>query len=72
MDSVSFTLASLNPLHTELKKAFMNQVNGIGFSMVEVLSMCPVGWKVSPQESQEFIENQMIDYFPLAKFKDIE
>ena len=50
----------------------MNQINGGGFSMVEVLSMCPVGWKVSPAQAQKFIEEQMIDYFPLGKFKDIE
>lgn len=55
-----------------LKKAFLNQINGVGFSMVEVLSMCPVGWKTTPQQAQSFIEEQMIDYFPLGKFKDIE
>ena len=55
-----------------LKKAFLNQINGVGFSLVEILSMCPVGWKVSPARAQEFIEEQMIDYFTLGKFKDIE
>ena len=57
---------------TALKKAFLNQVNGVGFSLVEVLSMCPVGWKMSPQESVAFVEEQMIDYFPLGKLKDLE
>ena len=54
-----------------LKKAFLNQINNVGFSMVEVLSMCPVSWKLSPQQAQVFIEEQMMDYFPLGKFKDI-
>lgn len=55
-----------------IKKAFLNQINGVGFSMVEVLSMCPVGWKVPPAQSRLFVEEQMIDYFPLGEFKDVE
>jgi 2-oxoglutarate/2-oxoacid ferredoxin oxidoreductase subunit beta len=47
-------------------------MNGIGFSMVEILSMCPVGWKVSPTEAVQFIEEQMLNYFPLGVYKNVE
>jgi 2-oxoglutarate/2-oxoacid ferredoxin oxidoreductase subunit beta len=62
----------INKTKAAIKKAFLNQINGIGFSMVEVLSMCPVGWKMSPEQAQEYIQTQMIDYFPLGVFKDLE
>ena len=55
-----------------IKKVFLNQLNNVGFSMVEILSMCPVGWRVSPKQAQEFIEERMMSYFPLKVFKDID
>lgn len=66
------TLRNINKTKAAIKKAFLNQINGIGFSMVEVLSMCPVGWKLSPQQSLEYIDTMMTDYFELGKFKDLE
>lgn len=54
-----------------IKKAFTNQVNGIGFSIVEVLSMCPTYMGFSPQESVGWIDNAMVKEFPLKVFKDI-
>lgn len=66
------TIRNINKTKAAIKKAFLNQINGIGFSLVEVLSMCPVGWKCSPHDATEYIENQMTDYFPLGKFKDLE
>ena len=53
-----------------VKKAFQNQIDGKGFSLVEILSMCPTDWKVSPKEAVEFVTNQMQDVFPLGVFKD--
>ena len=55
-----------------IKKVFLNQLNNVGFSMVEILSMCPVGWRLSPQQAQAFIEERMISYFPLKVFKDTD
>lgn len=62
----------INKTKAAIKKAFLNQVNGVGFSMVEILSMCPVGWKLSSKDSLDFIKEHMMDYFPLGKFKDVE
>ena len=53
-----------------IKKAFENQINKKGFSIVEMLSMCPVGWKVTPQKATELVDNAMIPEFPLGVFKE--
>lgn len=66
------SIRNINKTKAAIKKAFLNQINGIGFSLVEVLSMCPVGWKMSPTQSLDYIKTQMMDYFPLGKFKDLE
>jgi len=51
-------------------KAFKNQVNGKGFSIVEILSACNIGWGMSPVDSIKFIKDKMIPYYPLGVFKD--
>lgn len=53
-----------------IKKAFENQVNGLGFSLVEVLSICPTNWGLSPQESFNWLRENMIPYYPLGVKKD--
>jgi 2-oxoglutarate ferredoxin oxidoreductase subunit beta len=53
-----------------IKKAFQNQIDGKGFSLVEVLSMCPTDWKLSPVQSIEFVNDDMKKVFPLGVFKD--
>jgi Pyruvate/2-oxoacid:ferredoxin oxidoreductase gamma subunit len=53
-----------------IRKALKNQVEGRGFSLVEVLTACPSGWKVSPTEAIHWVEKNMIPIFPLQVFKD--
>jgi 2-oxoglutarate ferredoxin oxidoreductase subunit beta len=53
-----------------LKKAFRNQMEGVGFSMVEVLSPCPTYWRKTPSECRQFIEQTMTKTFPLGVVKD--
>jgi len=53
-----------------IKNAIKNQAGGNGFSLVEILSMCPTGWKMSPRDAVEFIDKKMLKYFPLGKIKD--
>ena len=53
-----------------IKKAFENQVKGVGFSMVEVLSQCPTNWGVDPLKSLEFVRTKMMTQYPLGVFKD--
>ncbi|MHB8985479.1 MAG: thiamine pyrophosphate-dependent enzyme [Eubacteriales bacterium] len=52
-----------------VKKAFEVQVNGQGFSLVEILSTCPTNWGLSPKESMKWVEEKMIPYYPLGEFK---
>lgn len=52
-----------------LRLAFETQVKGLGFSMVELLSSCPTNWGLSPQESLEWIEEQMIPVYPIGDYK---
>lgn len=53
-----------------IKKAFENQVKGVGFSLVEVLSQCPTNWGVDPLKSLEFVRTKMMAQYPLGVFKD--
>ncbi len=53
-----------------LKKALMYQIEGTGFSLIEVLSACPTYWRKTPQDCSDFIENVMSATFPLRVFKD--
>ena len=53
-----------------IKKAFQNQVDGKGFSLVEVVSTCPTNWGMTPQKALEWVEEKMIPYYPLGVYKD--
>ncbi len=53
-----------------VRRALQNQIDNRGFSFVEVLSACPSGWKVSPQEAIHWVEKYMIPVFPLKVFRD--
>lgn len=53
-----------------VRKAIENQVRGLGFSLVEVLSTCPTIWKMSPVESQHWVHDVMEKTFPLGVIRD--
>jgi|TARA_B100001971_G_C18179782_1_gene532078 2-oxoglutarate ferredoxin oxidoreductase subunit beta len=53
-----------------IKKAFQNQIDGKGFSLIEVLSSCPVNWRLTPRKSNEFISKDMAKIYPLGVLKD--
>lgn len=54
-----------------IKKAFQNQIEGKGFSMVEVLSTCPTNWGLSPIEALKWLRENMMPYYTLGVKKDI-
>ncbi|SKA79371.1 2-oxoglutarate ferredoxin oxidoreductase subunit beta [Caloramator quimbayensis] len=54
-----------------IKKAFELQIEGKGFTFVEVLSICPTNWGLSPRESIKWLQDNMIPYYPLGVKKDI-
>ena len=53
-----------------IKKAFQNQIEGKGFSLVEVVSACPTNWGMTPQQALEWVESDMLPYYPLGVYKD--
>ncbi len=54
-----------------IKKAFQNQIEGKGFSLVEVLSTCPTNWGKTPEDALVWLEENMIPYYPLGVYKDL-
>lgn len=54
-----------------IKKAFQNQLDGKGFSLVEVLSTCPTNWGLAPDKALNWLEENMIPYYPLGVYKDL-
>ena len=53
-----------------VRRALENQVRGLGFSLVEVLSPCPTIWKMSPVEAQRWVHEVMEKTFPLGVIRD--
>src|SRR5271157_1014433 len=53
-----------------IRRALENQVKGLGFSFVEVLSPCPTIWKFEPVEAQRFVRDEMTKTFPVANLRD--
>ncbi|MBE7092375.1 MAG: 2-oxoglutarate oxidoreductase [Clostridiales bacterium] len=51
-------------------KAFKNQVEGKGFSLIEVVSSCPTNWGMTPSNALKWLEENMIPYYPLGVYKD--
>lgn len=60
----------VNNTKRAIKKAFQNQIDKKGFSLVEVLSMCPTDWKMSTQKAVDFVNGPMKETFPLGVYKD--
>ncbi|HRV99520.1 MAG TPA: thiamine pyrophosphate-dependent enzyme, partial [Aminobacteriaceae bacterium] len=55
-----------------VKQAFQNQLDGKGFSLVEILSSCPTNWGMRPVEAFDWLVNTMMPYYPLGTFKDFD
>ncbi|MGB7624033.1 MAG: 2-oxoacid:acceptor oxidoreductase family protein [Terriglobia bacterium] len=53
-----------------IRKAIQNQIDGLGFSLVEILSPCPTIWKMTPQESRKWLNENMIPYYKPGVYRD--
>ncbi len=53
-----------------IKKAFQYQMEGKGFSLIEVLSTCPTNWGLTPDKALEWLKENMMPYYPLGVYKD--
>ena len=63
--------ASILKTKKSIRKAFQYQIDGEGFSLVEILSPCPTNWKMTPLESCRWIDEVMSKEFPLGVLKDL-
>ena len=64
--------ASIRKAKQAIITAFGRQLEGKGFSLVEVLSPCPTYWRLPPQKAVEAIRGWMMKTFPLGVYKDKE
>ncbi len=62
--------ANVTKTKNAIKKAFQYQMEGKGFSMVEIVTGCPTNWGLDPIRSLEFIEEKMLPEFPLGVIRD--
>jgi 2-oxoglutarate ferredoxin oxidoreductase subunit beta len=53
-----------------IRKAFKAQMDGIGSTLVEILSPCPTNWGLDPVKAMEWLEENMLSVFPLGEFKN--
>jgi 2-oxoglutarate ferredoxin oxidoreductase subunit beta len=52
-----------------IKLAFQAQLDGLGFSIVELLSSCPTNWRMTPAEALTWVETDMVSAYPLGDYK---
>ncbi|MFH0827751.1 MAG: thiamine pyrophosphate-dependent enzyme [Candidatus Omnitrophota bacterium] len=64
-----FSPAEIIKAKKAIRLAFQNQINNIGFSLVEILSPCPTYWAMSPKKAMEWIRDVMSKEFPLGRIK---
>ena len=63
-------VANVKKAKAAIKKAFQNQIEGKGFSLVEVVSACPTNLGMTPQKALEWVESDMLPYYPIGVYKD--
>jgi 2-oxoglutarate ferredoxin oxidoreductase subunit beta len=62
-------IANIRKTKKALTTAFRVQLQGLGFSMVEILSTCPTNWGIPAVDALKFIEQRMAPYYPLGDYK---
>ena len=66
------TVPHIRETKKAIRKAFENQKEKKGFSIIEVLSTCPTNWGLSPVDAMTFVKEKMQAKYPLGVYKDIE
>ncbi len=66
------TIPHIKAAKKAIKKAFQNQLDGKGFSLVEVVSTCPTNWGMNPVEAFDWMRENMLPHYPLGVYKDID
>lgn len=61
------SVPNIRKARAAIKKAFENQINKKGFSIVEVLSSCPTNWGLTPAEALDWLRDNMIPYLSFGR-----
>jgi 2-oxoglutarate ferredoxin oxidoreductase subunit beta len=62
--------ANVRKTRNYIRKALELQMSGIGFTMVEIISQCPTGWGMEPEDSLDWLEKNILGVFPLGEVKN--
>lgn len=65
-------VAAIRKAKKAIRKAFENSMSGKGSSLVEIVSTCNAGWKMSPEKANKWMEENMFPFYPLGDLKDIQ
>jgi len=65
-----YDVPAINKSKAMIKKAIQNQIDGKGFSLVEILSPCPTNLHMTPLKTKEFMHEEATKFFPLGEFVD--
>src|SRR5215216_7356323 len=63
--------AEIRKAKKAIRRAFENQLAGVGFSLVELLSSCPTNWGLTPADALKWIATEMLPVYPLGEFKNV-
>ena len=66
------TPAAVRKTKAAIKQAFKNSMEGRGTSLVEIVSTCSAGWKMTPVQSNQWLAENMLPYYPLGDLKNIK
>ncbi len=66
------TVAAIRKAKKAIRKAFENSMNGKGSNLVEIVSTCNSGWKMSPVAANKWMEENMFPYYSPGDLKDKE
>lgn len=66
------TVAAVKKAKKMLRKAFENSMDGKGTSVVEFVSTCASGWKMSPDQANKWMAQHMFEHYPLGDLKNVE
>ncbi len=66
------TPAAVRKAKAAIRKAFENSMNGKGSNLVEIVSTCSSGWKMTPEKANKWMEEHMFPFYPLGDLKDKE
>ena len=64
------TVAAINKAKKAIRKAFEYSMQGKGSNLVEIVSTCNTNWRMSPVKANEWMQENMVPYYPLGDMKD--